>query len=368
MHSNFSTAGKSARELIPVPELPAEFIRSRSFATAARDRVRSFVLGGAICLAAVGAGAGLGGKIYDGVHVWLSGGKAAVTNIRSLTAMHRPKAADVRAAIARATFPVVFPVGLPAGTRVTMMGYAPAEHPNFIMVMYWNRRAHVQGGFSIFDSTAVNTSEALLPPGASRGAVYTWRVGGETVVTGKHSMTVGDVNAVRAAMMETSASDSLAATDKMLTRITMLAPTPVLGDLPEPAKVAERYASPNGRSVLLGRQSIASIARILKEGKPILDTRIVSLGEIPNLHGDPDYTKAKYHWPKVVAVPAGGVRAIGAVLRSIGHADCGCEILFDQPNGTTYWIWTIPMTASGTVSKYAVDAKTLAVTPQAKTR
>jgi hypothetical protein len=66
-----------------------------------------------------------------------------------------------------------------------------------------------------------------------------------------------------------------------------------------------------------------------------------------------------------VAISAGGMRAIAAVLRSKSHGalECGCEVLFNQPNASTYWIWTIPLQASDAARKYAVDARTFAVTP-----
>src|ERR1700736_268812 len=137
MDSNFSATGKAARELIVVPELPMDLIRVRSRRATTRERVRALIVYCAIGIALLGAGAAVGQKLYDGVRVWLSGGKAAVS-IGSFVMVREPTASDLRHVVERASFPIVFPVPVPTGTRMTMLIFAPAERPNFVEVHYHN--------------------------------------------------------------------------------------------------------------------------------------------------------------------------------------------------------------------------------------
>lgn len=361
MGSDFSAMGKAARALLPVPELSMESIRARSRSAKTRDGVRALILWGVIGIAVLGASAAVGERLYDGVRVWLSGGKGAVV-VRSLVLVRQPTASDLRNAIEGATFPVVFPVGVPAGTHVNMIMYAPAGRPNSVTIEYQNERANFKAGFSLFDSAMVNTDNASLPTRLARprfGQVDQWTVAGETVFVPKGLIALPELNRIKAAMMKASPPDSLAVTETMLRKVT------VLGGALELADIAERYAPPGGRSVLVDRQQLRRISSLVKQGKPILDPRTVYLSNIPSVHGEPDYSKATLHWPKTVVISADGVRAIGAVLRSTGAGgdDCGCEVLFNQPSRTTFWVWTIPISTSVTVKKYSVDARTFAVTP-----
>jgi hypothetical protein len=361
MQSDFSSKGRSARERIAVPEISMGLIRSRSHKATAQGRVRSLAVCGALVLATLGAGAALSGKIHDGINVWLSGGKVAIV-VRSFEMAVEPTAADVRAGIAHASFPVVFPVGLPAGTRITGMEFSPSS----VTVRYANRRANFHVGLSLIDTATIRTDDVRLPTGAMRGEVYQWQVGRETVVVPIRSISLREMNGIKTAMMTTDPENSLVTTEAMLPRIILLDRSTLVEGPSAFADVAEHYAPASGSSVLLAlRQAGSSIAQLAKQGKPILDSRIVTLSNIPAARGKfpgPDYSKATLHWFRAVVVSAGGVRAIDAVLRSIG-GKCDCEVLFNQPSGATYWVWTIPTSPSASVKKYSVDAKSLTVTP-----
>jgi hypothetical protein len=354
MASDFSTIGRAARALISVPEVPINEIRARSYKAAARERVRN-VVGGAMCLVVLGAGVTVGAKLYNGARVWLYGGEAAVT-VRSMVMVRQPMASDLRALNAHTTFPIVFPVGLPAGTRVSMIMFAPAERPSSVTLEYRNDRTNFHAGISLFDSATVNANDATLPTGAERPpfrAAYHWQVGKEIVLVPKTSISTHDAERIEAAMRRVSPASSLASTDSMLRKVT------VLGGSSELADVAERYAQATSSSVLLDEHVVRDIPRLVKQGKPVLDTRTVFLSNIPSVHGEPDFSKATLNWPKVVVVPVVGVRAIDAVLRSTKvRGTCGCEILFSQPDDETYWIWKIPPSGLA-ATKYVVDAKTL---------
>ncbi|MDB5068972.1 MAG: hypothetical protein JWM87_83 [Candidatus Eremiobacteraeota bacterium] len=360
MDSDFSTMGRSARELIPVPALPLESIRSRSHRVRARGRMRAFVAFAAVSLCALGAVGGVGAKIYHGAQVWLSGGQVT-SMVDSGILMRQPTAAELRNVIARATFPVVFPVGVPAGSRVYMVTLAPADHPSMITVSYQNDRSGFKASFALLDPAVVNSGDAALPGGSAPPlrAAYHWRAGGETVAVLKNLISLRDANRIEAAMAEASPAGSLAVTEAMLPKMTVLGATVRLA-------IAERYRSANGRSVLLDQAYLRTIPLLVQRGRPLIDSRIAYITQIAYAHGD--IAKGVSRQPKDIAISAGGVRAVDAVLRSTGTAhdrDCGCEILFNQPSASVYWIWKIPFSGSAGVSKYSVDARTFAVTPAA---
>jgi hypothetical protein len=353
MAANFSTAGRTARERIPVPAVPLETIRERSRAAARREGVRNAILCATLAFAVVGAAAGLGSKIYDGIRVWLSGGTAAI-EIRSLVTVSDPTATDLRNAITRATFPVVLPVGLPAGSRVVRLAFAPAERPTSVYLLYENRRTGRSAGFLLTDSSVVNTPGLLLPSGAARprfGQVYQWRTADETVIVPQESdISSADANRIEAAMARANPASSLAENETLLRRII------VLGGFPQVADVAERIAPPQTVSVLVDRGHLRQVPSLVKSHQPMLDSRAVYLSDIPSVRGRPDFSRATLRWPKVVVISANGVRAIASVLRSSrSPAECNCEILFQQVRSNVYRIWKIPIVPGAPVRKYTVD-------------
>ncbi len=355
MDSNFSTTGKAAREIIPVPELPMDLIRVRSRRATTRERMRALIVYFAIGIAVLGAGAAVGQKLYDGVRVWLSGGNYALS-IASFVMVREPTAEDLRHVAERASFPIVFPVSMPSGTRMTMLIFAPPARPNFVEVHYHNERANVNVGFALIDSATINTNEATLPAGIWRIRSYQWQVGREAVLFPKLALASLNVNRIKLAMMQTSPASSLAFTDTMLRKVV------VLGVRPERADVAEHYAPLTGRSVLLDPELTRRIPTMVSQDKPVVDDRIIYLTNIPTVHGEPDYSRATLRWPRVTLISSAGVRAINAVLQfKSAQRDCHCVILFNQPDPATYWVWKLPVSAAEGVTKYAVDATTLAV-------
>ena len=357
MDSNFSAMGKAARELIPVPEVPMDLIRVRSRRATTRNRVRALIVYCAITIAVLGAGAAVGQKVYDGVRVWLFGGKVALS-IASFVMVREPTAQDLRHVIERASFPIVFPVRVPTGTRMTMLIFAPSDRPNFVEVDYHNERTSFNIGFSLIDSATINTNEATLPTGMWQTRSYQWQVGREAVLVPKFGhASLNDVNRIKLAMMQTSPASSLAFTDTTLRKVV------VLGVKPELADVAEHFAPLTGRSVLLDPELTGRIPNLVRHHKPVIDDRIIYLTNVPTVHGEPDYSKATLRWPRVILISLAGVRAINAVLRfKSTQRDCHCVILFNQPDPATYWVWKLPLSAAVSVRKYAVDAKTLSVT------
>ncbi|HET9095272.1 MAG TPA: hypothetical protein VFN37_01310 [Candidatus Baltobacteraceae bacterium] len=112
--------------------------------------------------------------------------------------------------------------------------------------------------------------------------------------------------------------------------------------------MAERIA-PAGYNVLLGQWDIHQIPNLAAKGKALRDGRTVNITNIPQVHGQPEYRHARLQWPKAIAIPADGVRAVAAVLRSEKPGpNCDCAILVHQNSGA-YAVWEI-------------DAKTLRAT------
>ncbi len=335
-----------------------ESIRRRSHAARGRGRLRAVAACAALAVGAVGAGTGIGAKLYDDVRVRLSGGSVAMT-MHSALMVRRPTAADLRSAIAHATFPVVFPVGLPAGSRVYGLEATPDGRPSAIFVSFLDAGGRDGPSFVLLDPAVVETDGGFLKASASLGEVYQWRVGGEIVLLAKRAVSPPEVSRIKQAMLTTSPRASLASIEPMLAQVTVLGGNVRLA-------IAERLRAASGPSVLLSDREIASVPGLAKRGAPILDMRTFHLTKIPYANGQIDYRNVKGSRPKLVAVSAEGVRAMDAVLRSGAErragAACGCELLFSQSSATTYRIVEIPMSGSA-VRKYSVDARTLAVTP-----
>jgi hypothetical protein len=356
MPTDFLTAARNARDAIAVPDLSMRLISAGARTAAVQERRRVLAVLGAISVVIVSAGAAFGSKIADGVRVWLSGGKAAIV-VNSLVVVREPTAADVDEVIAKATFPVTFPSGLPAGTRVRMMLYAPEDHPNSITLTYSLHGRDIAGA-TLQDSSSIDTAETQFPGAgqAMRGDVYQWQVGRETIFIPKMHNDPAIVARIEAATMETPRSGITPAVADMLRRIV------VLGGTSKTADLAERLAPPAGRSVLVDRMSIRWMLGAASRGKPLLDTRTVFLTGIPSVHGVPDYSKATLQWPKVVVLDADGVRAATAVLHATETGtDCGCALLIDAAGPAMYRVWKIIQAPLRSV-EYSVDAKTMSVT------
>jgi hypothetical protein len=294
--------------------------------------------------------------MYDGVHIWISGDKAAIV-VNSFAMVLEPTPADLQSVVSRATFPVVLPVGLRDGTRLYRMMYAPADHPNTITLEYRNAKANFSQGISIVDSSRGLTNAPILPAKALSADIDHWNFGKETVLVKKGVIPFGDLNRIKAEMMQVSPTNSVAYTERGLRRFKVIGSTFQMGD------AAERLA-PQSDAVLLGRGQVKSVVTLAARQKPLFDARTAYLTHIPSVAGVPDYSKATLAWPKDVAVPANGVRAIAAVLRFNGGATaCNCGILFTPAASGKFTLWRLPFSGTGPVQKYYVDDRTFAVTP-----
>lgn len=364
MHSDFSIMAKSARAALPVPGVPLGDIVNRSRALGNRGRLRMVVTSGALALAAV-AGGTVGTKVYDGVQFWISGSRGTVM-MHSLAITNSPTRRELRDLSARATFPVVYPVGMPKGTRLTGIIYAPTDHPTSITLQYANRRTGFNGSLSLVDPQAVNaanlpTSMGGRPPRFANASQ--WRVGGETVIAFREYISPADAQKIEDAMRSTTPASSLSANEGMLSTIRSLSGGP-------PANAADAIAG-NRSAVLVGRGDLRLIPSLARAGGPLTGVTVRYISNIQYVKGVPDLGHASYRADRDVAVPADGVRAIAAVMAAAGESgrwtDC-CEILYTPAENGSYILWTLPVTKlphgevelskSQPIKKYVVDART----------
>src|SRR5579863_1595101 len=280
MPSSFADEGKLLQMSIPVPEVPSASIRTRLRDAHARHRSRVLIAGVLAAITVLGSGTVVA-AMFGGVRIWLSGDKAAVA-MNSFAYLQNPNAADLRRATSDATFPVVLPVGIPKGMHMSSLFFSPADHPSFIEVRYRNAKTDARSGqFLLFDSSTVNHGEApTLPNGENVpvGQVTHWSVGHETVIVAGARQS----SEMKAAMLNTTPTESLAQTLPLLYRITVLADQDKLAD------TAEAKAPSQGRSVLIDRAHLSEIASLAQLHEPLVVARGTMFDALPVVGGKPD--------------------------------------------------------------------------------
>lgn len=267
--------------------------------------------------------------------------------------------AEFRAIIARATFPVVLPVGLPQGTHIVRVFFTPADHPSTLTVEYENDRPRIRAGFTLLDPAIVNVPNALLPAGSARPSFQpteSWRAGNEVVIVPSGVVAAQQLGRIRAAMAATTPAASLAENEPYLARIL------VLGGSLRVDRARKLAAMPDASSVLLDPNEKRAITRLAALGKPMLDGRRTFISNIRYVNGEPDYSRARGTASHAIAIPAAGVRAIAAVLRKDGS--CDCEVFYRSPGHGLAWVWMIPVRGPADMRAYAVDERTGRVTPR----
>lgn len=356
MSCDFAAEAKRARAQLSIPDVPLRRILMQSARTRKQNKLRTLALSAGISLATVGTAAAFGNTIYSGVRLWLSGNNTAVT-IQSFAITNEPTAADLKAVIGRASFPVILPAGLPKGTHLWSLKYAPAERPDAVFVDYRNDRTKFHTGFALFAPDAVKNAATLPAASTLRasGGIYSWKTGQETVVVLKRAISREGAAAVRAAMAHASTQSSLGQTQPMLSRALILG---LAKNLPD---IAKRFTPETGKTVVLGPVLVRSIHALAAAGKPLRDPRTAYLTKIPWKNGAPDYANATVQWPYVVALPPPGVRAIDAVLRYPG-ACARCAVVLNRQNAGNFTLWLVAAKPPYSAEKYSVDAKTLGVT------
>ena len=346
MRFDFSTAGRAARDTIPVPAVPFDAIRRRSDNADFRARAQLLAACFAVALLGVSTATGLAQKTLAGVRIWLSGGKAALA-VDSFVMVRDPLPTDVQRIIDSASFAPVLPTRFPPGTHLSMLMYSPPSRPTTISLRYVNDRTGYHRGLTVVATSAIERGS--VPSTAfSRGA-YSWRVGDETVVVGREQANDAQIDAWKA---DLSSAQPRTFQESLLRTVT------VLGAPPPVADAVQGYAGPG--SVLIGRQFVGEIPRLAKANQPLLDSRIVTLTNIPSEGGAPDYAKATLHWSSRTAVPSDGIKAVAAVLRA-SKPKCKCAVLYSDEAGGAYNVALVASSPPYAAVRYSVSKTTLVV-------
>lgn len=206
MPSEFQATCVAARASISVPEIPLVAIRGAANQMPApnkrRKRILAFVLSGLVI-----AGAAAAAELWDnGAHV--SFGPSGTVKMSTTDEFHvktNPKADDLRAIANRATFPVEYPSGLPAGTTIAQVGYGRS----IILVLYnlpgaWRRSNHL---LPIWLADPRALTSPASPYGfrfrqgglAATGSV-TWKIGKEVVIVMRSLATPAEIASIKHAM------------------------------------------------------------------------------------------------------------------------------------------------------------------------
>jgi hypothetical protein len=343
------------------PEIPAASIHNRLHDASTRHRSHVLIACALAAIIILGSGTVLAAIRLGGVRIWLLGDTASVA-MHTFVYVQNPNADDLRRVTSDATFPVVLPVGIPKGMHMERILFSPADHPNFINVLYRNAKTDVRSAqFILFDSSIVNYGDVPALPNGEKlpvGQVTHWKVGQENVI----AVGAGQQTEIKTAMSGTTPAESLAQNLPMLYRITVLADQDRLAD------AAELIAPSAGRGILVDRDDLSQIASAAQSHKALRVVRATMFDTYPIVAGKPDFGSARRRRTTETAVSVDGVRAIAALLAS--HV-CGsgsphpagftCEMLINERSGRAYWIWVLPVTSGAAPTRYIVDSKTFRV-------
>ena len=177
MPKDFQNAAHWAKEHIVVPPLDEQriFQRSRHASTAQRLRILAVTALDALLIA--GTGTGLAQKVYNGIHIWLSGSGVS-ERVESLAVTQYPTASEFRSIASRTVVPFVYPVGLAANLKIKSIAVWPLDHPDTISIIYSNGTGGLKG-ITIVANSAVEKGTPPMPTIHGTGA--RWSVGNEQV-------------------------------------------------------------------------------------------------------------------------------------------------------------------------------------------
>ncbi len=347
MRFDFSAAGRAARDGIAVPAVPYDAIRRRSHEANFRARAQLLGVCLAVALIGVSTATGFAQKTLATVRIWLSGGKAAVA-VDSFVMIRDPLSADAQRVIDSASFTPVLPTHFPPGTHVSRLMYSPSDKPNMISVQYLNDQTGYHSGLTVVATSAIEQGSAA-PLSAVSSTAYSWRVGDETVVIPREHATAAQIQSLK---VDLSSAKPRTLQESLLRTLT------VLGARPDVADAVQKHAVRG--SVLLGRQFVGEIPHLTKLNRPLLDSRIVTLTNIPSKSGVPDYSKATLHWSTRVVVPILGIKAVNAVLHA-SSLHCKCSVLYSGEAGDAYDVALVVSSSPYAVVRYSVSKTTMLV-------
>lgn len=207
MPSKFQSMCESAAEGIFVPEIPLAGIRSAAKQVPVlkrRKRVVAIVIFGVFIAGAAAAAA----ELWDnGAHLSFGpSGRVRMSTTDEFHVMKDPTPGDLRTIARGATFPVQYPVGLPAGTTLGEIGYGPSSMLlDYNLPGAWRRPNHLLRIWLV-DPRALaspRSSRAFsfkMGGLASTGSVR-WIIGHELVIVMRSLATQAEIENIKRAMV-----------------------------------------------------------------------------------------------------------------------------------------------------------------------
>lgn len=208
MRSEFQIMCATARERIVTPAIPLDVIRSAAARPATPEkgkRRKRFIAGILSGLVVVGAAAAA--EIWKGTHVSFGpSGALQMSTIEEFRVANFPNEAELCRIVARATFPVQLPAGLPPGTILGQVGYGPS----FIELSYnlpgaWRRSNHLLK-IALVDPRSLTATTGphawVMRMGglAATGAVR-WNIGHEIVIVMNSMATPAEIENIHRTML-----------------------------------------------------------------------------------------------------------------------------------------------------------------------
>lgn len=206
MQSKFRSMCESARLSIDVPEIPLAAIRDaaqqRSSPSKRSKRVTAGILAGVVILGGAAAV-----ELWKGTHVSFGpSGTMRLSTVEEFRLKKNPTADDLRNVARRATFPVQFPTGLPAGTTIAEIGFGPS----ILLVDYnlpgaWRRSNHLLR-IALIDPRALTSPSSphafvfRIGGLAAKGSVR-WSIGQELVIVMRSMATPAELENIKRAMV-----------------------------------------------------------------------------------------------------------------------------------------------------------------------
>lgn len=203
MQSKFGSACESARLSVAVPQIPLAAIRDaaqqRSSPNERPARIIAGILAGVVILGAAAAA-----ELWKGTHVSFGpSGALHVSTVEEFRIKNNPTQDDLRSIARRATFPVQFPAGLPAGTTVGQIGFGPSIlFLNYNLPGAWRRSSHLLP-IVLVDPRALTSPRsphAFAFRWLAKGSVR-WSIGRELVIVMRSTATPAELENIKRTML-----------------------------------------------------------------------------------------------------------------------------------------------------------------------
>ncbi|MFN2528268.1 MAG: hypothetical protein ABR584_06070 [Candidatus Baltobacteraceae bacterium] len=214
MPSNFELSCKNARELIPVPAIPLEVIRSGAQHRKAAAPKRRYGLPAATLVGLTIVAAAAATELL-GVRISFNPSGPLMVYAMDWKAVPKPTRADFQNAVGEVNFPVLLPVGLPPGTIPIVLN---RTENSAVFITYnlpgeWRRSNHVLT-VVLANPKAVTTDNSpprlhmpmQLEMGGPGGVL--WHVRGEDVIVLNSTMTASELAHFKTAMLAAAAANA----------------------------------------------------------------------------------------------------------------------------------------------------------------